>query len=505
MQELLSLPRLQQTARWLWGFVLLTLPVTTFRYIPGLGRTLVKPLALYPLALLVIVLFFIFFQHRRIALPSNIKPLLAFLFVALTFTFIGLLQAPLPMRGFAFEERVLRGWFSLAVGLLFFFVAFWMNRTKTDLNWSLKWIYAGLILTIAWSLIQAIAVNTSLIPRSWINQLQTFISTRPLQQRRISGFAYEPAWLADQLVIFFLPWLFAALLSARSLTKRKWLEPLLLALSLAVLFFTYSRSGLFTGLVCIVFVTLFAGRSNLQAAWNWFVAPFKPSRVKSLRGERVQRTRQPALSAAKGSNPLLVRTALVIGVVFLVIVSLNFLSDYEYFANIWQIAEADDPLDYLVDISAGPRLAYAVAGYRVYETAPLTGVGIGASRLTLLQNFPEWSFNLPEIARQLSPDSDLIPNTKSLYVRLLAETGLPGFWLFIAFLLSFLAIIRRMFISGDGTLRIIAIAGLFAWLALALRNLTQDSFTFPIMWVILGIIAGLSPYHPKEFRIGRKL
>ncbi len=486
MAEFFSLPRLERVARWLWGFVLLTLPITTFRYIPGLGRTLVKPLALYPLALLVIVLLIIFLQRRRIALPTNIKPLLAFLFVALAFTFIGLLQAPLPMRDFSYDERALRGWFSVLIGLLFFFVAFWMNRTKDDLNWSLKWIYAGLALTIVWSLIQAVAVNTSLIPRSWVNQLQTFISTRPLQQRRISGFAYEPAWLADQLVIFFLPWLFAALLSARSLTKRKWVEPSLFVLSLAVLVFTYSRSGLLTGLLCIVLVTLLAGRSNLRAAWSWFITPFRRSRQKQR------------------ATPMLIRSGLVVGILLIAFVSVNFLSDYEYFANIWRITEADDPLDYLVDISAGPRLAYAVAGYRLYESTPLTGVGMGASGLTLLQNFPEWSFNLPEIARQLSPDSDLIPNTKSLYVRLLAETGLPGFWLFVAFLLSFVAIIRRLFISGDSTLRFVAIAGLFAWLALVLRNLTQDSFTFPIMWVILGIIAGLSPYYPKEFRLGRK-
>jgi hypothetical protein len=484
MVSFFTAERLQNYARWLWGFALLTLPVTTFRYIPGLGRTLVKPLALYPLVPLVVILLFIFLQRRRIALPSNIKPLLAFLFVGIAFTFGGLLQAPLPMREFAFDERALRGWFSVLIGLLFFLVAFWMNRTKEDLSWSLKWIYAGLALTIIWSLIQAVAVNTSFIPRSWINQLQAFISTRPLQQRRISGFAYEPAWLADQLVIFFLPWLFAALLTGRRLTKRKWLEPAFFVLSLAVLVFTYSRSGLLTGLICIVLVTLLAGRSTLQAAWSWFVLPFRRSRQKN-------------------QSSRLIRVVLVIGVVVIGFASVNFLSDYEYFANIWQIAEADDPLDYLVDISAGPRLAYAVAGYRVYEGAPLTGVGMGASGLTLLQNFPEWSFNLPEIARQLSPDSDLIPNTKSLYVRLLAETGLPGFWLFVAFLLSFLAIIRHMFISDDRTLRFVAVAGLFAWLALVLRNLTQDSFTFPIMWVILGIIAGLSPYNPKEFRLGR--
>jgi O-antigen ligase len=98
------------------------------------------------------------------------------------------------------------------------------------------------------------------------------------------------------------------------------------------------------------------------------------------------------------------------------------------------------------------------------------------------------------VARQLSPDSNLIPNIKSLYIRLLAETGLPGFWLFAAFLLSFAGMLRGLWRSGRPAARYVAAAGLFAWLALAVRNMTQDSFTFPIMWVILGMIAGLYPY-----------
>ncbi|MBK8824348.1 MAG: hypothetical protein IPN58_17580, partial [Anaerolineales bacterium] len=43
----------QKLSRILWGAALLTLPVTSFRWFPFLGEgTLVRPLALYPLALL---------------------------------------------------------------------------------------------------------------------------------------------------------------------------------------------------------------------------------------------------------------------------------------------------------------------------------------------------------------------------------------------------------------------------------------------------------------------
>jgi hypothetical protein len=40
-------------------------------------------------------------------------------------------------------------------------------------------------------------------------------------------------------------------------------------------------------------------------------------------------------------------------------------------------------------------------------------------------------------------------------------------------------------------LRFLGIAGLFAWLAIALYNVTQDSFATPNIWVIPGILAGI--------------
>ncbi len=489
IQNLFGTANLRHAANWLWGFVLLTLPVTTFRYIPGpLGRTLVKPLALYPLALLVPVLLLLFLRNRRVPLPANFKPLLAFLVFALGASFLAILYAPIPLREATFDDRVLRGWLSLVVGLVFFFVAFWMNRDEEDLQRSLKWIYAGLGLTLAWSLVQAVAINSSLLPRHLINAIQLIFSDRPLLARRISGFAYEPAWLADQIVAFYMPWLFAAMLIRRPLTGHRWLEPLLFLVALVVLVFTYSRGGLASAFACMALVGLLVGRATLSRAWSWFVTPF-----------RRQRTKQGRAAA------LTARASLLAVLVVSAALAFSFLSRYQYFASLWQLGAEQRPLDYIVNISAGPRLAYAMAGYKVYEGAPLTGVGMGVSGLDLLKNYPEWAFVIPEIARQLSPDSNLIPNIKSFYVRLLAETGLPGFWLFVVFFLSFLALLRRMFLANQPYLRLVAIAGLFAWLALALRNLTQDSFTFPIMWVILGLIGGLYPIHSREIRLGRDL
>lgn len=486
MRSPIRRPWWDQAIRFLWGLVLFTLPVTTFRYVPDfMGRTLVQPLAIYPLGVLFLLLIYKHFRNRRFPLPSNIRLLLAFLLFALIVSFIAALFAPLALRDSSYDERVLRGWFSLLIGLLFFIVAFWMNRSEADLHYSLKWIYAALGFTILWSLVQAVALNTSFIPRSLINQIQLSFSARPLLQRRISGFAYEPAWLADQIVIFFLPWLFAAILKRRSLLKIRWVEPLLFLLSLTVLVFTYSRGGLLSAGICTVLVFLLFGRDLVLRAWAWFSSPF---------GKQAKTSRIFPLGLRFG-----VLTLLVAGIISASL----FLSRYEYFARIWDLSEGETPVEYLVDISAGPRLAYAIAGYQTYETQPFTGVGLGASGLYLYPRFPEWSFTIPEVARQLSPDSNQIPNIKNFYIRLLAETGLPGLWFFLVFFISFLSIIRRMSILGLPFFTFVATAGLFAWFGIAFRNLTQDSFTIPIMWVILGILVGLYPLHAKEFRLKR--
>jgi O-antigen ligase len=418
-------------------------------------------------------------RKRKIALPSNASPLLAFLLFALIASFIGALFSPIELRGIVYSERVLRAWISLLIGLAFFFAAFWMNRSEGALRHTLKWLYISLAVTLVWSFVQAIALNTALLPRSFVNDIQLLFSERGVQPRRITGFAYEPSWLADQILLFFMPWLYAALITRRPLTSKKWLEPALFILAFAVLLFTFSRSGLLGAIITIVLVSLVVGRKFIANLIQWFTSPFRNSR-----------------KSESSASVLSLRFAILFLILIAVVGSGAFLGQYDYFANLWQAADAQNFTNYLIEINVAQRVAYAFAGYEVFEQFPLTGVGLGGSALYLYDQIPDWARNLQEVARQLSPDSSLIPNTKNLYVRLLAETGLPGFWFFIAFMLSFLGIIRRQYLAEDATLKFVAVAGLFLWVGLAIRNLTQDSLTFPIMWVSLGIIAGLSP--PKN-------
>jgi O-antigen ligase len=122
-------------------------------------------------------------------------------------------------------------------------------------------------------------------------------------------------------------------------------------------------------------------------------------------------------------------------------------------------------------------------------------VGLGASGFYIYNHLPDWALTtVPDIARQLSPENQLYPNPKSMYVRLLAETGLVGFFIFVAFLFSVLADSLLGLRSEETIMRYLGIAGLFSWLAILFYNATQDSFATPNIWINLGILAGVAAY-----------
>src|SRR6266496_6589151 len=88
-------------ARFLWGAALFTLPITSFRYFPLLGdATYVRPLALYPIILL-LPLLLIQLVRGKTSFPraEALTPLTVFVLFALAATGFGALLDPLPLRG----------------------------------------------------------------------------------------------------------------------------------------------------------------------------------------------------------------------------------------------------------------------------------------------------------------------------------------------------------------------------------------------------------------------
>ena len=461
-----NLPRL------LWGAAMLTLPVTSFRWFPFLGEgTFVRPLALYPLALLISLLFI---QTGRGKMKLNwagaLIPLGALVLFIFAVTSFGVIIDPIPLRGQVYSGRAIRALATLLIGLAFFVTATWMNKNEDDFRFTVRWLLAGLCLDLAWSGLQAVTFYTGLLNKEMVTHWQLAFSMRELvRTNRISGFAYEPAWLAGQLATTFIPFLFAAILTNFRLTRFKWLEPVLLALSLLVLLATYSRGGLLTTVAAAGFTFLFFGRDMMRSTWAWFINGF--------RGRLMD---------------LLFRAGMLAVILGVFVGAFLFLSQKNFFRRLWE-TDAENLSEYIVDINAGARGAYSAGALAAFEEHPWTGVGLGASGFYIYQNLPDWALTtVPEIAKQLNPENRLYPNPKNLYVRLLAETGFIGFFLFIAFQFYVLGDMLNLLRQKEAWARFAAVAGVFAWLAITFYNFTQDSLTTPNIWLVSGIMVGLS-------------
>ena len=484
---------LDKISRFLWALVLVSLPVTSFRYVPFLGEgTYVRPLGLYPLVLLWPVLL-IRLKQGRIARPwpGVLTILAAFVLAALAATAFGATLSPLELRGADYFGRAIRALLTVGIGLGFFVAAVWMNQTEDDLKFSVKWILAGLVLDLAWGAVQFVGLNRGF--RDQLVKIQELFSMRGLvKNKRVSGFSFEPSWLAGQLAALYIPWLLAGLITGyRVLGDRagravrdpssvvRWIEPLLLLAALAGVLVTYSRSGLFTVVAAAGFTFLLAGRESMSAAWGWMRAGFNRERWTG-RWEAVR---------AAGSRVVLVLLMLAI-----LAGAGAFLANKGYIATFFN-APKEDLFAYAVDVYVGPRLAYATGALQAFEQSPWLGVGLGASGFYIYRNMPDWVLaGVPEIAQQLSPDSSLYPNPKNLYVRLLAETGLPGLLLFVAFYLAVLAEALAMLRQSSRTARWLAAAALFTIVAVVLQGISQDSFAMPEMWINLGLLVGVGGY-----------
>ena len=472
MKASLPLLSLDNIARALWAAALLTLPVTSFRYFPLGEGTYERPLAFYPLVPLMGVLLIKLLRDGAVFPRAGaLTPLAVFLLAALAASLLGILLAPIPIRGQDMIGRIVRAWATVFIGVVFFIAAVWMNRSEDDLRFSIKWLFAGFIIDILWSGLQGATFYLHIFPKPLVTHWQRAISLRELiRTNRISGLAYEPSWLAGQISTLYLPWLFAWLLTRNHVTRFKWLEPILLLLAVLLLLATFSRGGLLTVVATVILTFLLVGRTQIRAAWDWFANGFHHGRE------------------------LVLRLVVILLIVGSLSGALIFLGQKGYMARLWN-TQATTVEDFLIQNSAGARVAYMWGAMGAYQEHPLTGVGLGASGFYIYNNLPDWvQTTVPEIARQLSPDNSLYPNPKNIYIRLLAETGLIGFFLYIAFQFSILGDALFALKQKSVTMQYLGIASIFTWLALIFYNMTQDSFAIPNLWINLGILVGMSVF-----------
>ncbi|MHB1450169.1 MAG: hypothetical protein ACYCX1_13665, partial [Bellilinea sp.] len=80
------------------------------------------------------------------------------------------------------------------------------------------------------------------------------------------------------------------------------------------------------------------------------------------------------------------------------------------------------------------------------------------------------------------------PNTKALWTRLAAETGLVGLAIFLTWLLVLWNCARSLGTSPDRLHRALASFGQFVLVALLIEGFSVDTFALPYFWLALGIM-----------------
>jgi hypothetical protein len=118
-------------------------------------------------------------------------------------------------------------------------------------------------------------------------------------------------------------------------------------------------------------------------------------------------------------------------------------------------------------------------------------VGLGNSGFFFSQVLPMQGRALDEIIRILT-ELSFLPNPKNLWVRLLSETGMTGFSLFISWLIVLWSTVKFLLSSRNQLERMVGWMGLITILALIGEGFSIDSFALPYYWVSLGILTAAS-------------
>lgn len=472
---------IRPVAKWCWLLLVLTLPITSQPLIARFARTgSVAPVAGIFLAILFVVWFLPFIWQKG-ELPKQTIPLLLFVLWAILVTLFAFFRENPAYKDISVFASAVKGVSTLFIGLIFFLVTSTYIQTAGLLKITLKLVNWGGFFIVLWSFMQ-VAVNrmTGDYPH-WMDAIQSQFSMGVLVQGRATGFALEPSWLAHQLNMLYLPyWLAAAAIRYSAHPFRFWkihIEDILLVLGAATLMASFSRVGLLAFLLMVAFVFILINLKLIK--WiesRVFRSPGSPSRLKKI----------------------LVRLLLIAGLILiyaalLFLVVQAFLRFDPRMGTLFQFSpDTSDPvLRYANSLKFGERLVYWLAAWKIFGNFPWAGVGLGLAGYYFPTSIVAYGWSLVEVKKLLFHTSNLL-NIKSIWFRLLAETGIIGFSLFFTWLFVILISAIRLFVQETKLLKVVGLTGILVMIGFLIEGFSIDSFAMPYLFFSTGIIAAAS-------------
>jgi hypothetical protein len=133
------------------------------------------------------------------------------------------------------------------------------------------------------------------------------------------------------------------------------------------------------------------------------------------------------------------------------------------------------------------RTIFWFSGWHVFADYPF-GVGLGNAGFYMIERFNSQGYGSFEI-RNLIYQATHIINTKSLWIRLLAETGFIGLGIYLTWLILLWRKTNVIQKSGSPLMKVIGLAGKLFILAYLVEGLSVDSFAIPYQWVTASLIS----------------
>jgi O-antigen ligase len=461
----------ERICSWLWIGLVFALPVSSFPVFAKLIHTSSVAPAAGIFVLLLTVFWFPVFLLRGGRFPFQGKPVILFtLYCVFTIALAFFRQVPF-YPGSSTIANAVEALATLGMGFLFYLITTSFPNNSGLLRNTIKAINWGGMVMLGWSLLQIVLWLPGHDFPEWMRVLQRFFSTTVLFDKRTTGFASEPSWLAHMLNLVYLPYWLGATLKRFSAHKwRIWflsVENILLGLGTVVLFLTFSRGGLVSFMLVIGFLFI---RLNVQFV-KWIIRKWHVNR-KTL---------------------LAVNTGFIMFVMYLGIGvgGLFVLSKIDpRMETVFKFSATGDNslVKYIDNLQFGERVAYWQTGWNLFNDYPLTGVGLNFSGAYFPKYLPPYAWQLTE-TRDLMFRTNNLLNIKNLWVRLLGETGIIGFALFttilVVTLITGISLARR----ADKTNMVIGWMGIFMLIAFIGEGFSVDSLALPYYWFTMALTA----------------
>jgi O-antigen ligase len=455
-----------------WYLMIACLPITSLPLVSRLlgADSVASPAILF--LLLFLVAWMMVSTRGRIFISKYTFGLLLFSLAAVLSSLLSFfIDIPL-FKDFDNLQPIVSGIGTLMIGFMFFTVASSYPDGNVIKQKTLRIInYSGLAILI-WCAIQAASWFLNRGYPDWMFNFQGLISQRVLYRQRVTGFALEPSWLAHQLNLLYLPCWLAATLTNTSSHRTRILgisfENVLLACGVGALWLTLSRVGFAAFAMMLLVAAIFIHSRIVAQLQKWAGKTFK----------RNQTPRTGIISAG-----------IILFYIFLLITAIIIYSRVDpRMANLFRLNfVGENPLlQYFDELKFGDRVIYWLTGWNIFNEYPILGVGLGNAGFFFPKEIPSFGWSLIEV-RALMYRSTLLLNTKNLWVRLFAETGIIGFALFVGWLISLVPEFIQKFHSDQRSKKMLGLMGILIIAALFFEGFSIDSFAMPYWWISLGL------------------